>query len=29
MLFEAGLLDLDEAFQGLVASLTPRKRRSR
>jgi hypothetical protein len=27
ILFEAGLLDLDEAFQGLVTSLTPRKRK--
>ena len=29
ILFEAGLLDLDEAFQGLVASLAKRKRRRR
>jgi hypothetical protein len=29
ILFEAGLLDLDEAFQGLVASLAQRKRRRR
>jgi hypothetical protein len=27
ILFEAGLLDLDEAFHGLVASLAPRKRK--
>jgi hypothetical protein len=29
ILFEAGLLDLDEAFHGLVASLAPPERRSK